>query len=64
MVDLRKIYDALKKIENSMVTRDEMDRFIETIEILSNNETMAQIKASEKNIILGNLREINSVREI
>ena len=41
-----------------------MDRFIETIEILSNNETMAQIKASEKNIILGNLREINSVREI
>ncbi len=62
-INLNKLYEELKRIERSMVTRDEMNSFIETIEILSNPETMNQICSSKKDIEIGNVKEINSVSD-
>jgi len=61
---LKNIYEELKKIEMSMITRDDMNRFVETFEILSNPETMAQINQSERDINSGNVQEINSVNDL
>jgi hypothetical protein len=44
-----------------MITRKELDTFIETIEILSNPQTMNQIINSEKNINSEKTLEINSI---
>ncbi len=63
-IDLKKIYDELKKIKNSMITRKEMDKFMETISILSNDETMRQIISSEREISEGKIKEIKSVDDI
>jgi len=63
-ISLGKVYESLLKIEKSMVTRSEMYRFIETIEILSNSDTMKQIVESERDFKAGRIREINSVEDI
>ena len=47
---LKKVYAELKKIRSSMITHDDMTRFIETVEILSNSRTMEQIYTSERDI--------------
>ena len=60
-LDMKKIYAEVNDIKKSMVTREEMNSFIETIAILSNDDTMAQINASEKDISLGNIREITDI---
>ena len=58
------IYRKLKLIEDSMVTKSELNSMMETIMILSNNETMDQIEESEKDIRNGKIKKINSVNEI
>lgn len=63
-VSLGKVYEVLMKIEKSMITRDEMNQFVETIEISSNPEVMQQIFDSEQDIKAGRVRKINSVRDI
>ena len=61
---LGKVFESLQKIEESMVTKNEMNRFFETFEILSNPETMDQILESENDISAGRVKKINSVRDI
>jgi len=63
-VTINKVYEELIKIEKAMVTRDEMNNLIETIQIVSNPETMKQIIESEKNIKSGDIWEINSVSDL
>lgn len=58
------INDRLNQIEQSMVTKDELNSVIETISILSNSDTMRQIRESEEEISNNDFREINSVEEI
>jgi hypothetical protein len=59
-----KIYKKLLEMQKNMITRNEMNNFIETIQILSNSETMKQIQESEKNIEEGDVWEINSVSDL
>jgi hypothetical protein len=63
-IDLRDSYIELKKMEKSKVTKEELNRLIETLEIVSNNDTMNQIDSSEKDIEEGNVKEIDSVNDI
>jgi PHD/YefM family antitoxin component YafN of YafNO toxin-antitoxin module len=63
-INLQKVYEELKKIKKAMITRDEMNKFIETVEILSNPETMHQIHSSKRDIEAGYFKEINSVSEL
>jgi hypothetical protein len=63
-IDTQKIFEKLLQIEKEMITRNELNRILETIEIISNLETMNQIISSEKDILLGKIKEINSVKDI
>lgn len=63
-VNAEEIYRKLKAMENSMVTKDELNSILETFMILSNKGTMRQIEESEKNIKFGKVRKINSVLDI
>ena len=63
-INMGKIYTELKKIEDRMVTKEEINRLLETLEIMSNEGTMNQISSSEKDVELGRTKEINSVSDI
>ena len=63
-ITIGKVYDELKVIERKMVTKDEMERIIDTIEILSNPDTMEQIRQSEDDIGSGRIKEVKSVCDI
>jgi len=63
-ITLEKVYKELKTIEASMVTKEEMERILETIAIMSNEHTMEQIRESEADIKAGRIKEIHSVKDI
>ncbi len=63
-VTINKIYDELKAIERKMVTKEEMEQILETMEILSNPDTMEQIRQSEEEIKSGKVKEVKSARDI
>lgn len=58
------IYEKLLEMQKNMITRNEMNNIFETIQILSNQDTMRQIRESEKDIRKGNVWEINSVSDL
>ena len=63
-INLLDIYRKLKIIEQSMVTKEELDRVLESAIIFSNEDTMRQIEESEKDIKSGKVKKINSVKDI
>ncbi len=63
-IKLEDVYRELKKIEQSMITKAEMNSMIETISILSNKDTMKQIIASELNIKAGKVKKVESVNDL
>jgi len=63
-VNLIDIYNELKRIERSMVTKQELRSFVETLEIASNEETMKQIRNSEADIKAGRVRVIASASDL
>ena len=63
-ITLSILYKELKLIEQKMATKEELNRMLETLEILSNPSTMEQLRESEKEISLGKFKEIKSVRDI
>ena len=63
-IKLEDVYRELKKIEQAMITKAEMNSMIETIAILSNKDTMKQIIASEKDIKAGKVKKINSINDL
>ena len=63
-INLENIHSELIQIKRTMVTKNEINNFLETISILGNDETMSQIFESEKDIITGRIKEINSAKDI
>jgi len=63
-INLESLYNQLKRIENAMITRKEIDNFLETLAVLSNSSTMKQINSSEKDILRGHVKEINSASDL
>jgi hypothetical protein len=47
-----------------MVRREDLEPLVDTIEILSNPETMESIKRSESDIGAGRVKEISSVDDL
>ncbi|MAG01723.1 hypothetical protein CMI42_00120 [Candidatus Pacearchaeota archaeon] len=58
------IVDQLRKIEETMVTKEELKQVMETIAVLSNSDTLDQIKKSEEDVREGRVHKINSVLDI
>ena len=59
--DLSKEIERLKK---NMVTREQLNQALETMAILSNENTMKQIRASEEDIRVGRVEEVTSVKDL
>jgi len=63
-VTIDELYLEIKKIQETMVRREDLDALLDTIEILRNPETMATIQASEEDIAAGRYREISSIDDL
>lgn len=63
-VNLLDIYRKLNEIESNMATKKELNEAMETILVLSNEDTLKQIKDSEKDIDNSNCKEIDSVDDL
>ena len=64
VINLEEVYKKLKMIEQSMVTKRELDSALQSVMICSNEDTMKQIKESEEDIKSGRIKRINSVIDI
>ena len=60
----QQILDKLNKIQQSMVTKEQLSQIIETMAVTFNEDTMEQINNSELDMTSGNFREINSVKDL
>jgi len=58
------IYQELKIIEQNMVTHEDLDALIDTVEIISNPKTMEVIHKSDMDIKEGRVKEISSIDDL
>lgn len=63
-VTIDEVYLEIKKIQDTMVRREDLDALLDTIEILSNPKTMAMIHKSESDIVAGRIKEISSIDDL
>jgi len=63
-VTIDEVYLEIKKIQDTMVRREDLDALLDTIEILSNPKTMAMIHKSESDISSGRCKEISSMDDL
>ena len=63
-ISVNKLHNELRQIKRSMVTKNEMNAYIETIGVLMNESTMKQLDQSDKDIKHGRIKLIKSVNEI
>ena len=61
---LENLKQEIKNLKEAMVTKQELESWLETMVILSNPETMKQIEASEQDVRKGRFTEINSIYEL
>ncbi len=64
MTTLEQVYAELKRIEETMVRKEDLEAVADAFEILNNPATMARIQESEEAIKLGKTREIHSVQDM
>ncbi len=63
-ISIKRVFEEIKKIEENMVTKKELESLIETVEIMGNPETMKQIRESTEDIKAGRTEEIDSVNDL
>ncbi len=63
-VSITDVYEELKKIERNMVTKNELESLTNTIEILSNPETMKQLIGSAEDILKGKIKPVTSTKDL
>jgi mRNA-degrading endonuclease RelE of RelBE toxin-antitoxin system len=64
LITIYDIYQELKTIEQNMVTHEDLDALIDTVEIISNPKTMEGIHKSDMDIKEGRVKEISSVDDL
>ncbi|MCH8851037.1 MAG: hypothetical protein IID41_00130 [Planctomycetes bacterium] len=64
IITLNDLQQEVEKMKKAMVTKQELESWIETLAIMSNDETMKQIEASEREIAADRGREIKSVSDL
>ncbi len=63
-ITIEDVYQELKAIERKMVTREDLEALIDSVEILSNPKTMEAIRKSDTDIKEGRVKEVSSVEEL
>ena len=64
LVTIQDVYEALKRIEEKMVTRGEVEALIDSVEILNNPKTMKALRKSDQDVEAGRVKEVTSVKEL
>ena len=63
-ITIEDVYQELKRMEEKMVTREDIEALIDSVEILSNSKTMEALRKSDQDIKAGRVREVNSVADL
>ena len=63
-VTIQDVYEALKTVEAKMVTREDLEALVDSVEILSNPKTMEALRKSEEDIKAGRIKAITSVEDM
>ena len=63
-ITIEDVYQELKRMEEKMVTREDIEALIDSVEILSNPKTMEALRKSDQDIKAGRVREVNSVADL
>jgi antitoxin YefM len=63
-ITIEDVYQELKAIERKMVTREDLEALIDSVEILSNPKTMEALRKSDLDIKEGRVKEVSSVEEL
>ena len=63
-ITIQEVYEALKRIEEKMVTREDLDALVDSVEILSNPKTMDALRKSDQDIRAGRVKEVTSVKDL
>ena len=63
-ITIKDVYDEIKKLEKKIITKEEIASLLDTVEILSNKETMRQINDSIEDVNKGNVKEVSSFNDL
>ena len=63
-VTIQDVYEALKRLEEKMATRDGIEALVDSVEILSNPKTMEALRKSDLDIKAGRVKEVTSVDDL
>jgi len=63
-VTIEDVYQELKRIKERMVTREDIESLIDSIEISDNPETMDALHKSEHDIKSGRVKAVTSVEDL
>ncbi len=63
-ITIEDVYEELKAIEKKMVTREDLEALIDSVEILSNPKTIEALRKSDLDIKEGRVKEVSSVEEL
>ncbi len=63
-VTIDDVYQGLKRLEEKMVTREDIEALIDSVELLSNPKTMTALHKSDWDIKAGRVKEVTSVEEM
>ncbi|MEK6961629.1 MAG: hypothetical protein AABX47_10785 [Nanoarchaeota archaeon] len=61
---LQDVYNEIIELKQRMVSKEEVENLLETVEILHNPKTMSQVKASEADIKGGRTKPINNMKDL
>ncbi len=64
LVTIEDVYQGLKRMEEKMVTREDIEALIDSVEILSNPKTMEALRKSDRDVKAGRVREVTSVKDL
>ncbi len=63
-ITIKDVYHELKRLEEKMVTREDIDALIDSVEILSNPKTMEALHKSDQDIKTGRVKGITSIDDL
>jgi hypothetical protein len=63
-ISINQVYDELKRIEENMITKQELFSLIETLEILGNPKVVKHIAKARQEIKSNKLKEVGSVTDL
>ena len=63
-VTIQDVYNELKDIRQNMVSKQEVESLIETMEILHNPKIMSQVRASATDIKTGRTKPVHNMKDL